>query len=90
MIVEWFLDLVSTVIDWFFGLFDGLSVPTWIKSPPGYVHDFFGSFASLGAWVPWAVIGSVVALVLGVYGVGFVVKVVKQILAHVPAFGGAG
>lgn len=90
MIVEWLLDLADGFVAWFFRLFDGLDVPEWIAGPPAYVYDFFGTLHSLGVWVPWFVMSSVAAVVLTVYGVGFIVKIVKQVLAHVPVFGGAG
>lgn len=89
MIVEWFLDLVSIVVDWFFDLFDGFSVPDWM-TPPAELRDFLGSAASMGVWVPWTVMGVVLSSVIGVYLVTFIVKLVKNVAAHIPAFGGAG
>lgn len=90
MIVEWFLDLVEVVVEWFLGLFDGLDIPDWITTPSGDIALFVSNIESMGVWVPWDVMAVVVAGVIGVYVTTFIVKLVKQILAHVPAFGGAG
>lgn len=90
MIVEWFLDLVQGVVEWFLGLFDSLEVPEWLTTPPPEIYTFFGNMQSMGVWVPWTLMGGVLAAVLSVYVIGFIAKLVKQILAHVPAFGGAG
>ena len=90
MIVEWFLDLVMGFVDWFLGLFDDWELPSIFSSPPSEIYTVVGFVDSLGVWVPWAVITTVVVAVISVYAVMFIIKIVKQILAHVPAFGGAG
>lgn len=90
MIVEWFLDLVVTVAEWFFSLFDGFEIPDVVASPTGSIATLAGNVQAMGVWVPWAVVAGAVGASLGVWAVMFVIKLVKQILAHVPAFGGAG
>lgn len=90
MIVEWFLDLVIGFVNWFLELFEPLSVPSWLAAPSGDMAAFVSNVSSMGVWVPWGLLASVVASVIGVYVVTFTVKLIKQILAHVPAVGGAG
>lgn len=89
MIVEWLLDLVVQFVQWVMSLFSELALPDW-ASPTSDLATFIGYGASLGAWVPWATMAAVVGSVLLVYVVGFGVKLARQIIAHVPAFGGAG
>ena len=90
MIVEWFLDLVTTITDWFFSLFDGFEIPEVVSSPTGSISTLAGNVQAMGVWVPWGVIAGAVAAALGVWAVMFIVKLVKQDIAHVPGFGGAG
>lgn len=89
MILEYLLDLVLGIVEWFLGLFDDLDIPSWL-SPSGQIQSFISNFASVGVWIPWTVMASVVTAVVATYSITFVVKLVKQILAHVPGFGGAG
>lgn len=88
MIIEWLLDLVIGVVDWFFGLFDGWEIPD--LSPPPEIASLLSFLDGMGVWVPWAVIGVSITAVLGVWGVMFLIKIVRQVLAHVPLFGGSG
>lgn len=90
MIVEWLLDLVEIVVGWVMGLFDGLEIPDAVSNPTGTFSTLVGQAAGMGVWVPWAVIAGAVVASLGVWLVGFIIKAVKQVLAHVPLFGGAG
>lgn len=90
MIVEWFLGLIETVVEWFFSLFDGFEIPSAISSPDSAFGELLGNVHGLGVWVPWGVIAAVVGAVLLTWITMFVIKLVKQVLAHVPAFGGAG
>lgn len=88
MIIEWFLDLVMTVVDWFFSLFEGWELPD--LSPPDELLTLYSVISGSGVWVPWAAIALSVGSVIGVWVVMFIVKVIRQLLAHVPLFGGAG
>lgn len=90
MIVEWILDLVEGFVTWFLGLFDSLELPEWMTTPPPEVLSFFSMMTSMGVWVPWGVLAAVLGVVLTVYAAAFLIKLIRQILAHVPMFGGSG
>ena len=90
MIIEWLLDLVVGVVDWFLSLFDGFELPDIVTSPSGSISTLAANVQGMGVWVPWGVVAGAVGASLGVWGVMFIVKLVKQVLAHVPGFGGAG
>lgn len=90
MIVEWLFDLVATVVDWFFSLFNGLEVPSWLSTPPSDLALFVSNFSSMGVWVPWDILAAVISAVVAAYASLFIVKLVKQVAAHIPGFGGAG
>jgi len=90
MIIEWLLDLALSIVEWIFSLFGGIQIPGNIRNPSGALGSLFSQIGSLGVWVPWGVISVCVVSVLGVWGIMFLVKVIRQFIAHVPQFGGAG
>lgn len=90
MISEWFLTLMEGVVTWFMSLFEPIELPDWVSSPPADIASFMVNLDSVGVWVPWPIVTTVTLGVVTVYVVLFVVKIVKQVLAHVPAIGGAG
>lgn len=90
MIAEWFFELALLVTDWFLSLFDGFELPLTVTSPSGSIATLAANVYSMGVWVPWVVVAGAVGASIAVWGVMFVVKLVKQVMAHVPGFGGAG
>lgn len=90
MIVEWLLDLVLGFCEWFLGLFDDFDMPTEALSPMSGLTQLAGAVNGMGVWVPWAAIAVSVSLVIGFWVVMMTVKIVRQVAAHVPLFGGAG
>lgn len=90
MIVEWLLDLMLTVVDWLLGLVPPDFLPSFVKSPPSELSQIAAQVEGMGVWVPWGVVAVAAASSLGVWGVLFVIKVIRQLFAHVPQIGGAG
>lgn len=90
MIVEWLFDIVLVIVDWFLALFDDVEIPSEVRSPTSSFSTLAANVSAMGIWVPWSVIAGAVAASLGVYAVMFIIKLVKQVLAHIPLFGGAG
>lgn len=90
MIVEWLLDLVVGIVEWFLGLFDEFDMPTEALSPMSGLSQLAGAVTGMGVWVPWAAIAISVGVVIGFWSVMMFVKIVRQVAAHVPMFGGAG
>ena len=90
MIVEWLLDLVTGFVGWVLGLFDDWQLPTELMSPHSGIFYVYSFLTSMGVWVPWAGIGVIVTITMGCYMFLFVVKLIKNLIAHVPGFGGSG
>ena len=90
MIIEWFLDLVTGFVEWVLGLFDEFDMPVEVLSPASGFTQLAAAVNGMGVWVPWAVVAASVGLVIGFWVVMMTVKIVRQIAAHIPLFGGAG
>lgn len=90
MITEWFLGLVSTVVQFFVDGIPDWEVPSQVVNLDDTINGFTGMLDGSGVWLPWAFMFGCIAVVVGSYVVGLTVKVVRAVLAHVPAFGGAG
>lgn len=90
MIIEFFLGLVT----WIGELVIGMMPPDQSGEMVTVAADALSGVVSLGsglsAWIPWAVIGVAGALVGSAYSTLFVVKIIRQLAAHIPQFGGTG
>lgn len=88
MIVEWWIGVVSSFVDWVASLF-----PTWSApdlDPSSGIGQVVSAGASLGNWVPWTVLLFCVGVVVAAWLVTLGIKIVRALIAHVPEFGGAG
>jgi hypothetical protein len=81
MIVEWGHSVVVGVAMWFFGL-----IP-----PNGELDPIVGHFATildpleagltgLGGWIPWSLLAVCAGVTFVVWGIAFVVRIVKSFL----------
>lgn len=90
MITEWFLELVAGVLGWLADAFGEWEPPQELVDASAGVNGFLANFSGLGAWVSWPVLASCVAAALLVWLTVVGIKLVRAIVAHIPAFGGAG
>lgn len=89
MITEFFIGIGVWIAEFILGLFD-FDLPDFFTEPPTVVQDLGGMVASLGVWVPWGVLSSAVFWVFALWVIFFLVKLVRQLVAHVPQVGGSG
>ncbi|WP_137878070.1 hypothetical protein [Microbacterium sp. 4NA327F11] len=90
MITEWFGSLVVQFLDWLATVFGPWTPPTELTDAVSAVNGLIASFSSVGVWVDWTVLGSCVVASIGVWVVVVGIKIVRAVVAHIPAFGGAG
>lgn len=90
MIVEWLVQLATSMGAWFVGLFPDWEVPEWFTDADGYVAGLFGFFDGLSPFIDWAFIGAICMVPMAVWLIGLTVKGVRVLIAHVPFFGGKG
>ncbi|MCD7101735.1 hypothetical protein [Pseudoclavibacter sp. 13-3] len=92
MITSYFLGSVIWIVTALFE--DGVLPDFELPGDPGSAVSQMGGFVSqasgLGAWVPWTVAWSALAIGLAVYGATLLFKLVRVILGHVPQVGGNG
>lgn len=88
MITEFFLNLFTTVQTFVLGIIPDVQLPSWFSDAAGYVAGWINQGANLGVWVPWALVGSVTAAVLGVWLFGLAVKSARWLLGLLPTMGG--
>lgn len=89
MIVEWFASLGVTVATFVLSWFDGIEVPTWLDDFAGIIAQVIAGGAGMGAWIPWALLWSVLAAVFALWLIGFTVKGVRWLVGWLPTMGGA-
>lgn len=90
MISEWFLDTSASFTEWLADLFGEWTPPEFMSDPQGVLGSLLAMFVGLGGWVDWTVLGVCLTAVIAAFVVGFTIKLVRAVVAHVPLFGGAG
>lgn len=89
MITEWLVSIGTSVAVWFVGLFPELPEDTMDGATLG-ISTLAGLVGSMSVWVNWLAVIAQVTLVMGFYFAFLAVKVLRQLFAHVPFFGGSG
>jgi hypothetical protein len=90
VISEWFITIGIGFAGWVVGLFPEWDVPSEVAGFDDMLNGFIAPFSSLGAWVPWTVIFICVGLAVAAWVIGWGVKAIRAVAAHVPFVGGAG
>jgi len=94
MITEFFVTVAMGFVNWLLTLTPSsgdVSPATGLLVTAGnHLTALVSGAAQIGAWMPWDVLGIVLPIVLSFYVAMFVLKIVRQLIAHVPAFGGSG
>jgi len=89
MIVDFFIDLWRNISAWMLSVFPAdFALPDWFTGFVGTLNTFIANGANLGAWVPWAVIFTVVLACLGLWVGGFGIKAIRWLIGLIPTMGG--
>jgi hypothetical protein len=91
VIIEWLIQLGTAFGEWVLGQTpDTSSAANLVFQADNAMRPVFSAAAGLGAWIPWFHIGATIAVVLGFYLLMFALKVLRQLVTHIPLFGGTG
>lgn len=61
-----------------------------VTNASGVISDIAGTAHGISAWFPWHVAGLCLVATYTGWSLLFIVKITRQLLAHVPQFGGSG
>lgn len=89
MIAEWFVGLFAGIQTWFVGLFGTAAVPEWLSTVASFLGDVTARASGLGAWLPWALMGTVGGGLLTLWGALWLVKGVRWVWGLTPFSGGS-
>lgn len=90
MIVEWIMQLSAGFLDFVADWFPPLDLPEWIEHPFDGVEAIASVVVGANTWIDVAFVGGVAVVALGAYVAGFVVRLARALIAHIPAIGGGG
>jgi hypothetical protein len=85
LLVTIFVALLELVAD----LFGDIPAPGWLTGLGDQWADLVGQMGGLGAWIPWALLQTVVMAVLACVAIGFAIKVGRIVLALFTGGGGS-
>lgn len=89
MITDLIISAFMAVVSFLLNLLPDIQMPGWIADISGYAASVFAFADSIGVWIPWGVVMTVVASVFACAGVGFTIKVVRMVISHVTGGGGS-
>lgn len=90
MITEALVGVGTWFGGWIVGLFPEWNPPAWLYEVPAMFSTAFGMVSGLGVWFDWQALGVVVGSVVAAYVIGFLVRLTRAVIAHIPQFGGGG
>lgn len=90
MVTEWFLTFAVWLGEMVIGMMPENGAAGIVNDGSNVVANVVSMGNGLSVWFPWAVIGAVGASVYAAWSALFIFKIVRQLLAHVPQFGGTG
>lgn len=89
MITDAILTLLSWILNAGLDLIPDTEPPAWIESAGGFLRSTLGIASSMGVWIPWNLLGIVLAAVLLANVAGFGVKAVRIIISTFTGGGGS-
>lgn len=89
MIIEFFIDIWESLCTWFISLFGTDDAPAWLSQLSGMVHEMYLRASGLGAWFPFALLGTVIGSYVTTWLVIWLVKGVRWLWGLTPFSGGS-
>lgn len=90
VVTEFFLGLVTWLGQFVIGMLPEDESSEIVGSASGVVANVVGMANGVSVWIPWSVIGVCFVAVSTFYIATFTLKIIRQLLAHVPLVGGTG
>jgi hypothetical protein len=88
MIAEALIRIGVGFVNFILGLLPDAGPPAWMQDG-GVLSSIWQYGAGLGAWIPWPIVGTVLAAVFACMVAGFVIKVVRIIASFATVGGGS-
>lgn len=88
MILELLISMLVGLVEALAGLLGSAPAPGWLTGLSGQLSSLVGAGASLGVWVPWSVIGTVLAAIGACLGISLGVRVFRIVLSLFTGGGG--
>lgn len=90
MIVEFFLGIVTWIGGLLIGMLPEDDSAELVGSASGIISTVVSNGSGISVWFPWAIAGVCAIAVAGAWAATFAFKVLRQLLTHIPFFGGTG
>lgn len=89
MVTAAVLDVLAMIAMALLDALPDTEVPDWLNSASNFIPTVFNFAGSLGVWVPWSLLGIVMAAVVAVWVGSFAFKLIRIIISHVTGGGGS-
>lgn len=90
MVTEWLLQLAVWLGTMVLDMMPDSDAAALVDDGSTVVASVIQMGHGITVWFPWAVVGLCAATTFTAWGALFVLKILRQLLAHVPQFGGTG
>jgi hypothetical protein len=90
VITEWLLGLAVWLGQVVLGMMPDTGAEDLVGSASGVVANVVSMGSGITVWFPWGVAAMCGVVTFTAWGLLFVFKIARQLLAHVPQFGGSG
>jgi hypothetical protein len=90
MIIEFFLGLVTWIGQFVIGLLPEDDSDQIVQSASDALAGVVGLGSGVSVWIPWTVIVYAAGFTFTAWLALFIVKIIRQLIAHIPQFGGTG
>lgn len=89
MVTEWIMSAFAAVVSTVLGWIVLPEVPAFIGEAPAFISEVGTYLHGTGAWIPWGLLGSVVAAVVVAFGVMVTIKLVRIVASFLTLGGGS-
>lgn len=89
MIVEALVKVLTAIVEFVIGLIPTAGPPAWMATTSDKLSAALAYSSGLGAWIPWPLVGTVFASVMGCVVLGLTIKLVRIVASFFTAGGGS-
>jgi hypothetical protein len=91
MLFEWLVTVLAAIVDFLIAALDALvpDPPAFIDDIPGYVDTLNGYLDGTDVWIPWEIVGPMIAVVGVAFLASWAIKIVRIVASYLTAGGGS-
>lgn len=90
MIIEWLLGLTTWLGTMIIGMVPENDAAELVDTSSNVIADVISMGNGITVWFPWTVVGVCLAATYSAWAALFALKIVRQLIAHIPQIGGTG